>query len=214
MLPVLLSFCGAAIVVAMVPGPSTAVIVREALRGGRRAALATLAANELGVLFWACAAALGASALVETSRIAYGVLRWGGAALLLVLGVQSILGRGSASAPPDARAAVLVPAPSPLHGGWSSFRIGLLTILANPKAALFAASFLPQFVPTNAPVLPTMLVLAGTWVVVDTIWYVVLILLVSRVQAVMACARVRRALERVSGTVLIALGVRLALERR
>ncbi len=213
MVATLLSFCGAATVVAMVPGPSTAVIVREGLRGGRRAAFATLAANEVGVLFWACAAAFGASALVAASQVAYGVLRWGGAAVLVVLGIQSVLGRRRAAGTPASEGVGAAVARQPARG-WRSFRVGLLTILANPKAAVFAASFLPQFVPPNAPVLPTLLVLAVTWVIVDTAWYVSLILVLGRVQALVARDRVRRALEALSGAILIALGVRLALERR
>jgi len=203
------SFCAAALVVAMVPGPSTAVILRQAFRGGRRAALATIAANEVGVLFWAGAAAFGASALVEASQLAYGLLRWGGAAVLVLLGIQSVLRRRAAT---DKRAPARAAAAT--RGGWQSFRVGLLTILANPKAAVFAASFLPQFVPADAPVLPTMLALAVTWAVVDTIWYVILVVLLGHTQALASGERVRRTLERISGAVLIALGVRLALERR
>ncbi|WP_437618329.1 LysE family translocator [Sorangium sp. So ce1151] len=202
----LLAFCGAALVLAMIPGPSTAVIVRQALRGGRRAALATIAANELGLLFWASVAALGATALVAASEVAYDALRLAGAAVLIVLGVQSILGRRRAGAAgSEAR--------EPAAGGWSAFRIGLLTILANPKAAVFAASFLPQFVPTGAPTLPALLLLSLVWVAVDTAWYLALVLLLGRLQAAMAGDRVRRTLEAVSGVILVALGVRMVLER-
>ncbi|WP_437811742.1 LysE family translocator [Sorangium sp. So ce1078] len=204
----LLAFCGAALVLAVIPGPSTAVIVRQALRGGRHAALAAIAANELGLLFWALVAALGATALVEASAVAYDALRLAGAAVLVVLGVQSILGRrqaGNGDAGSGAR--------EPAAGGWSAFRIGLLTILANPKAAVFAASFLPQFVPTGAPTLPALLLLALVWVAVDTAWYLALVLLLGRLQAAMAGGRVRRTLEAISGVVLVALGVRMVLER-
>ncbi|WP_437723505.1 LysE family translocator [Sorangium sp. So ce861] len=204
----LLAFCGAALVLAVIPGPSTAVIVRQALRGGRRAALATIAANELGLLFWALVAALGASALVEASAVAYDALRIAGAVVLVVLGAQSILGRrraGDGGAGSGAR--------EPAAGGWSSFRIGLLTILANPKAAVFAASFLPQFVPAGAPTLPALLLLSLAWVAVDTAWYLALVLLLGRLQAAMSGGRVRRTLEAVSGMVLVALGVRMVLER-
>ncbi|WP_437952423.1 LysE family translocator [Sorangium sp. So ce296] len=204
----LLAFCGAALVLAVIPGPSTAVIVRQALRGGRRAALAAIAANELGLLFWALVAALGASALVEASAVAYDVLRIAGAVVLIALGAQSILGRrraGDGDAGSGAR--------EPAAGGWSAFRIGLLTILANPKAAVFAASFLPQFVPAGAPTLPALLVLSLVWVAVDTAWYLALVLLLGRLQAAMSGGRVRRTLEAVSGVVLVALGVRMVLER-
>ncbi|AUX21852.1 threonine transporter RhtB [Sorangium cellulosum] len=205
----LLAFCGAALVLAMIPGPSTAVIVRQALRGGRRAALATIAANEVGLLFWALVAALGATALVEASEVAYDALRLAGAAVLVVLGVQSILGRPRAGGG-ELGSGAREPAAG---GGWSAFRVGLLTILANPKAAVFAASFLPQFVPTGAPALPALPFLALVWVAVDTAWYLALVLLLGRLQAAMAGGRVRRTLEAISGGVLVALGARMVLER-
>ena len=213
MLLTFLGFCGAALVLAMIPGPSTAVILRQAFRGGRRAALATIAANEVGLLFWASVAAFGFSALVAASHVAYTLVRLAGATVLVAMGLQSLVGarrlrRAAEEALDEARAS------APEARGWPAFRAGLVTILANPKAAVFAASFLPQFVPPGAPVLPTTLLLAVVWAIVDTAWYVALLLLLSRMQAALSRGPERRALEQLSGAVLVALGVRLALERR
>lgn len=90
--------------------------------------------------------------------------------------------------------------------------MGLLTILANPKAAVLPPSFLPQFVPPHAPVLPTMLLLSAIWVVMDTSWYVILAWIVHRAHEALSRPRIRRRLEQVSGAVLIAFGLRLAIE--
>ena len=89
-----------------------------------------------------------------------------------------------------------------------------MTILANPKAAVFAASFLPQFVPAHAPMLPTLLLLSLTWVVMDTGWWVTLAWAVQRAQRVLTRPSVRQRLEQASGALLIGLGIRLALEHR
>ncbi len=79
---------------------------------------------------------------------------------------------------------------------------------------MFALSFLPQFVPSRAPVLATTLLLGVVWVAVDTTWYVLLTSLIARSRFALTRAPLRRWLERVSGSVLIGLGVRVALQKR
>lgn len=86
----LIAFVGAAIVVAMVPGPSTVMILRQAARSGRRAGVATILGNETGVLAWGLAAAFGLSAVLVASQLAYDALRVVGAGVLIYFGVKSL----------------------------------------------------------------------------------------------------------------------------
>ena len=197
---------GLVLVLAMIPGPTTAVMVRQMLRGGPRTALATVAGAQVALLFWSLATALGFSALVAASQVAYDALRLVGAVVLVSLGVAS-LRRGRRPAAPPALGPVAV-AP------WRGFRTGILTDLANPKIAVFALAFLPQFVPAHAPVLPTTLLLGLVWVAVDAAWYAVLIGLLTRSRALLGALRARHHLERVPGAVLVALGIWVAVERR
>lgn len=206
MLPLLASFAAACALLAISPGPSAAVILRQTIRSGRRSAIATVLGNETGVLFWGVGAALGLSALVATSLIAYEVMRYVGAAVLIGLGLQSLRAawrtRRSGHAQGSEHTTATV-------SWWSSYRIGLAAIIANPKAAVFAVSFLPQFVPADAPALPMLLLLAVIWTVVDLVWFLAVVWLVARIREWMARAAVRRWMETVSGTVLIGLGVRV-----
>jgi threonine/homoserine/homoserine lactone efflux protein len=103
---------------------------------------------------------------------------------------------------------VEVPAVSLRRAYWH----GLVTNFANPKAGVFAVSFLPQFVPRGAPVLPTLLAFAVIWALVDLVWYVPLVRPAGRVGGVLRRPSVRRRMERISGVVLVGLGVRLATE--
>src|SRR6476620_1818530 len=121
-----------ALVVTLTPGPATARVLRVAARDGRRAALGTVGGNSVGVLMWAALSALGVSSLILASQIAYDVLRVGGALVLVVLGVRSLLLRGS-----DAPAATV-----PRLTGW---KIGLVSSVANPKLAVFFVALFPQF---------------------------------------------------------------------
>ena len=197
------AFIPIAIVVTVTPGPATALVIRSALRGGRRAALATIAANSLCVLAWAGLSALGVSALVAASEAAFAVLKVAGAGVLVYLGVQALRRAGTGEA--------VVVGRQELPPG-RAFRDALLTGIANPKLAVFFVALFPQFVPAGSPVLGTALVMAAIIVALDVVWYGALSAAVIRVRRGVVGRRVAAALERVTGTVLIALGLRVALD--
>ncbi len=222
MLEMLPGFVLAVALLAMVPGPATALVIRQTVRDGRRTALLTTAGNEVGLLAWAIASAVGLAALVAASQLAYDAIRIAGAVVLIGLGLQSLLEHRRDHAGPEqpaevttAREATVPRATAPSRGRrLAAFRTGLLSNLANPKAAVFAFSFYPQFIPRGAPVLVTTLLLAAIQLVVDTAWYVLVAWMVSHARAFMRSAAVRRRLERLTGLVLLGLGARLAVEHR
>ncbi|MEU5869330.1 LysE family translocator [Nonomuraea sp. NPDC047529] len=201
----LLAFVGACFLVAMVPGVSTAIILRQTLRSGRGSGLAATLGNETGILLWALAAAFGLSALLVASQVAYDVMRVTGAVVLVVMGVQALWQARKGSPPAEGEA---------VAGLRGSYLSGLGTCLANPKAAVFAMSFLPQFVPSGQNVPLTLVTLAVVWVLVDTVWYGLLIWTVAKAKDFLGRPAVRRRLEQISGVVLIGLGVRLVLDAR
>jgi threonine/homoserine/homoserine lactone efflux protein len=200
MLHTLLTFMPVAILLSLTPGVATALVVRNAARGGRRQAFLTTCGNSVGVLAWAGFAAVGIAAVVAASAAVFDAVKLAGAAMLLVIGVRSLLGRHDAD--------VLS------TRGRSAFREGLVTSLANPKLAAFFVALFPQFIPRGAPVLPSALAMAVVIVAVDLIWYSMLALLVARARKAFTEGGWGRRIERLTGAVLIGLGVRLALERR
>ncbi|GAA2912487.1 LysE family translocator [Streptosporangium fragile] len=207
----LLAFIGSCFLLAMIPGVSTAVILRQTLRSGRGPGLAATLGNETGILLWALAAAFGLSALVLASQVAYDAMRIVGAVLLVVMGAQSLWQSRRGAAAGEAPAEP----PSAVARGWRrSYLLGFSTCLANPKAAVFAMSFLPQFVPQGADVPLTLTMLAVIWVLVDTVWYGLFIWALGRARTLVGRPAVRRGVERLSGVLLIGLGVRLAVEAR
>ncbi|MEV6592696.1 LysE family translocator [Streptomyces acidicola] len=205
MLTTLLAFLGACTLIAASPGPSTVLIIKQSLRS-RRSGFLTVLGNETGVFIWGVIAACGLTALLAASELAYDVMRIVGAVVLVVFGIQTL--RQARRADGQAEAAWAGTEKS----GWASYRGGLLLNLANPKAAIFAMSFLPQFVPEGAPHLPTMIGLAALWAVYETGYYSLYVWFVGRMRAVLSRSGVRRRLEQVSGGVLLLLGARLALE--
>jgi threonine/homoserine/homoserine lactone efflux protein len=204
---VLITFAPIARLLTITPGATTALVVRNALRGGRRHAFWTTSGNSAGVLAWGCCAAAGVAAVVAASATAFDVIKIVGAIVLVVMGARSLLGPG----PRPTQAGSPVPEQV---SDRRALRDGLVTSLANPKLAVFFVALFPQFVPRGTPVLPAALAMVGVIIAFDLIWYSVLAALVSRAKRHFIEGRWARRVERVTGAVLVWLGVRLALERR
>lgn len=194
------------IAVVVSPGPSLAVIVNQALRAGRTTGLATIAGNTSGLVFWAAASALGLTALVRTSEVAFVALKVAGALYLCWLGVQTLLrSRRHQEQPPEDLAAGERP-----RGLWAAYRAGLLANLSNPKAAALYLALLPQFLPPEGSVLAGTAVLTVVQMAISAGWYVLVVLAVGAVRRVLSKPAVRARLDQLSGLILVGMGVRMA----
>lgn len=201
----LLEFLLIALVVTLTPGPATANIVRVAIRDGRKSALAATAGNSIAVLAWGALSAIGVSSLIVASEVAYLTLKTAGAVFLAYLGIRSIM-----HARRNAAEDLSAPAVRRTMDGW---RGGLITGIANPKLAVFFIALFPQFLHRGDPVLPYSLAMAATVVTIDLIYFSFLTIVVERARIVVK-PKVRAAMERISGAVMVGLGVRLALESK
>jgi RhtB (resistance to homoserine/threonine) family protein len=202
-------FVGIAAVVIVVPGPDTAIVTKNALLHGRRAALGTAFGVETGLAVWTVASALGVASIVRASDTAFTVLKLIGAAYLVWLGIQALLAARSGGSHADADSASRVAV-----GGRGGFRQGLISDLANPKIGAFFTGLLPQFAGPGQSVLLPFLVLGGLFVLMTVVWLCGYALVAVRASAVLRRRRVKAAIDRVSGVILIGFGIRLALERR
>jgi threonine/homoserine/homoserine lactone efflux protein len=203
------AFLLAVLLISASPGPAMALIFRRAALRGLAGAVPTVLGLELGLYCWALFAGAGFAALVAASEIAYLVLRVVGAAVLLYLGVRAFRAAWLARRRPDL--AVPVPDPPRRRRWWGSFGEGVLVQLANPKAAVFMIAFYPQFVAADGPVFSTTALLGLLQITLETALYLTLAAGVARAGAWFRRPRVRRRLEVVSGTVLVALGLRIAV---
>ena len=212
MLATLLPFLIACTAVAAVPGQSTALIIRQSIRGGKRAGVATVLGNESGVFVWGCAAAFGFTALLAASQLAYDGMRVVGACVLVWFGVQSFRSARKMKQEDIAQEQDELDGDARTRSPLWSYRAGLLTNLANPKAAIFAMSFLPQFVPAHAPKLPAMVLLAAAWAIYEVFYYSLYVWSVQRLRTFFSRRKVRRRMEQISGTVMLGLAVRMVVE--
>jgi threonine/homoserine/homoserine lactone efflux protein len=190
-------------VLTITPGPDMALVLRNGVRGGAVPAWWTGLGCCTGIAVHATAATLGLSALLAASAQAYTVVRLAGAAYLVYLGVTALVkarrGRSAAEAPP-----------APAADRWSAFRQGVLSNLLNPKIALLFLTLLPQFIGVGEPRLATSATLAAVFLCVAVVWWRVFSLAVGALGRVLSQERVRLALERLTGAVLVGLGIRVA----
>src|SRR5215469_71417 len=211
MLTALLAFVPAAALLVVAPGPDTLLVLRNSARSGRRAGLITAAGTVTGLLVWAAAAALGLAALVRASEIGYSIVRWCGAAYLILLGSQ-LLWRSRGGHDVETQLAI-ESQPARQHR-MTDYLIGIGTNLFNPKVGVFFVSFLPVFIPRGVPVAATSLLLGAIFLAEGMIWLITIVLLGDRLSAVIRRPRIRRRLERLTGVVMIGFGIRLATEHR
>lgn len=189
------------------PGIDTALVLRSAVRGGRRAAAGSALGIGGGILIWGIAAAVGISALLLASETAYTIVRIAGAVYMVWLGIgmlRSAIRPGSS----DAEAAASAPEIRSTRAG---FRQGFLTNLMNPKVGAFYIALLPQFLP--AGVHPALMggLLALVHVLLSLAWYALLILAVGVMRVWLAKPMVQRGVDAVAGVVIVGFGAALAL---
>jgi RhtB (resistance to homoserine/threonine) family protein len=200
----LLTFTAAAALLTITPGPDTALVLRTAANEGPRRGLWSGLGIVAGCLVWAGSVAAGLGVLLLASRLAYAVLRWIGAAYLLYVGIGMLRH-------PRASFATAAAARPPSR---SAFARGALTNLLNPKVGVFYVSFLPQFIPNGVAVAPYAMLLGAIHALLGLVWFACLIAAMGPVARWLRRPQVVRGLDRVTGTVFIAFGARLALDSR
>jgi threonine/homoserine/homoserine lactone efflux protein len=201
------AFVLVSIVVICTPGPDTALLVRNTLVGGRSTGIATAGGVTLGILIWVVTASLGLAALLRASEPVFQALKFAGAGYLVYLGLQSL--RAALARRPHERTLRATTPLSPPR----AFRQGLLSNLGNPKIAVFFASLLPQFVPAGTAAFPASLALGLLFSVMGLAWLTLYAAAVAKVGQLLT-GSVRRALDALTGVVLVALGLRVATEKR
>jgi RhtB (resistance to homoserine/threonine) family protein len=202
-----LPFIGVAAILAVTPGPDMALVARNALVAGRSAVPATVAGVCAGIVVHFMAAAVGLSALLKASSEAYAVVKVLGGAYLVYLGVQAW--RTSMSDEGDQEWML---GPARRFAGGSGFRQGFISNVLNPKLVVFFISVMPTFTSPDEPFFAQVLVLGLAFELLTIAWLTSYGLVVARIGEAMRHPRIRHLLERISGTVLVGLGLRIAVD--
>ena len=196
-----LLFFVAALLLAITPGPGIFYVLARSLAGGRREGILSSFGTFVGGLFHVLAAALGVSAILAASAVAFHTVKYAGAAYLFWLGIRMIRTRNAEMA---------VSASQPSQG---AFRQGILTEILNPKTALFFLSFIPQFIaPERSHVFLQFVVLGALSVLLNTAADLLVVVLAAPLERKLkSSARFRRGQRTASGLGMITLGAYVAL---
>jgi threonine/homoserine/homoserine lactone efflux protein len=205
-----LSFAAVAGLLTIVPGLDTAMVLRSTAANGRRHGFATALGVNSGALIWGAGAAIGVSALLTASTIAYMIVRIAGALYMIWIGsgllIRALQRHGDEFTSPQA------PAGEPgLARSWSR---GLTTNLLNPKIGAFYVAILPQFIPPHASHLAVGLLLALVHDVEGLVWFTAIILGTYSVRRLLERRQARRGIDGITGATLIGFGVKLGLSSK
>ena len=201
----LLAFVAVSVAVVVIPGPDMALVARNVLRHGRSAGFATSVGICTGVLGWAIAAALGVSTILATSATAFTILKLAGAAYLIYLGITTLRTRDAADSVGANAGSGL-----PWHRAWLQ---GALSALLNPKLGVFFLTLLPQFITPGDLTAVRALQLAVVFDLIGLAWLLIYTAMLAAVGSALGRPGPRRLMRWVTGTVLVGLGARVALER-
>jgi len=195
------AFLGVSAVVIVTPGQDTALTIRNTLLGGRRSGLLTAVGVSGGQAVWALATSAGVAAVLQASEPGFVAVKLAGATYLVFLGLQTLV---SARRPRGAM-------PKASRRG-RPLRQGLFSNLGNPKMAIFFTSLLPQF--ATGPSFGALLLLGLVFSSLTLVWLTTYAFAVAKAGDFLRRSRVRRAIDGLTGVVLVALGLRLAAEQR
>jgi RhtB (resistance to homoserine/threonine) family protein len=214
------AFVAFSAVLTITPGVDMALVARSALSQGRNAAFMTTLGIITGLPVHAFLSAVGLSVILSQSALAFETVKLLGAGYLVYLGVRTIISAGRSGGKHDTQAAMQDPKPQ-VRTREENLRIyrrsyveGLLNNLLNPKVALFYLTFLPQFMSPGDPVIARSLLMGLIHAAEGIIWLMLYAYFLSRLSELMSRPSVRRNIERVTGLLLVGLGVRLVWEKR
>lgn len=198
------AFAFATLLLVMVPGQGVAMVLRQSILGGSKAAFLSAIGNCVGILTWAIASAIGLSAIFAQSQTAYSILKWVGVSYLVLVSLQTLFALRNEFGKFDLETKSEV-------SNWASFRLGLITNLTNVKAAVYAVAFLPAFVPSNFSLAWGILIFGSIWALVSILWNVFLIWTVKQSSVYIQKPAVRRTLTAISALGIMGLAIGLAL---
>jgi threonine/homoserine/homoserine lactone efflux protein len=198
------SFIVATALLVMIPGQGVAMVLRQSIISGPKAAFLSSVGNCLGILIWSVSSAIGLSAVFTRSDTAYSILKWLGVLFLTFISAQTFLSLRKEFGKFDLES-------NEITSSWASFRLGLITNLTNAKAAVYAVAFIPAFIPKETSLGFGIIALGSVWALISIIWNIGLIWTVKKSSSYIQKPSVRRALTAISAIGILGIAVGLGL---
>ena len=198
------SFVFATALLVMIPGQGVAMVLRQSIIGGPKAAFLSSLGNCLGILIWTISSSIGLSAVFTESDTAYAILKWSGVVFLTFISAQTFLSLRKEFGRFDLES-------NEKFSAWGSFRLGLITNLTNAKAAVYAVAFIPAFIPKETSLGFGIIALGTVWALISITWNIGLIWTVKKSSSYIQRPTVRRALTAISALGILGIAIGLAL---
>lgn len=189
----------------ILPGPDTAIMTKNTLTVGKQGGFKTMIGICCALSIHTLTAIVGLSAIIAKSALLFSIFKYIGAVYLIYLGIKSLWTLRNQE---TTETVVKMK-----YKNTSSFKQGFLTNLLNPKIAVFFLTFLPQFVNPGSHTFMPFLILGMTYIVLTIVWYLFYIYLLNQISAFMKKPKTQKAIEGITGTILIGFGIKLALEK-
>jgi len=189
----------------ILPGPDTAIMTKNTLTVGKQGGFKTMIGICCALSIHTLTAIVGLSAIIAKSALLFSIFKYIGAVYLIYLGIKSLWTLRNQE---TTETVVKIK-----YKNTSSFKQGFLTNLLNPKIAVFFLTFLPQFVNPGSHTFMPFLILGMTYIVLTIVWYLFYIYLLNQISAFMKKPKTQKAIEGITGTILIGFGIKLPLEK-
>ncbi|PXX27194.1 MULTISPECIES: LysE family translocator [Burkholderia] len=204
-------FVATVFVVSAIPGPNMLLVMTHGARHGLRRSSSTMAGCLSALVLMLSVSAAGLGVFLEAWPAMFNALRFAGAAYLIYLGVKAW--RARVDEAPSAADVETVSRQAAAASRWVLFRNGFLVAGSNPKAILFAAALLPQFINAAEPTLPQFGILVVTFAVIEVSWYLVYASFGTRIGATLKSQSVAKIFNRLTGGLFVGFGAMMALVR-
>lgn len=198
------AFIFATTLLVMVPGQGVAMVLRQSIVGGPKAALLSSIGNCLGIMIWTISSAVGLSAIFTESETAYLILKWTGVIFLTLISAQTFYSLREEFGKFDLDSKIQI-------SDWGSFRLGLVTNLTNAKAAVYAVAFIPAFIPQQSSLAIGIITLGAVWAIISIAWNIGLIWTVKKSSIYIQKPQVRRVLTATSAIGILGIAISLAV---
>lgn len=198
------AFIFATTLLVMVPGQGVAMVLRQSIVGGPKAALLSSIGNCLGIMIWSISSAVGLSAIFTESETAYLILKWTGVIFLTLISAQTFYSLREEFGKFDLDSKIQI-------SDWGSFRLGLVTNLTNAKAAVYAVAFIPAFIPQKSSLAIGIITLGAVWAIISIAWNIGLIWTVKKSSIYIQKPQVRRVLTATSAIGILGIAISLAV---
>lgn len=203
-------FITIATLIVVVPGVDFLLVTKNTLNFGKSAGHFTSLGIILALCIWTLLAVLGLATIVASSTVLFMMIKYAGAVYLIWLGIQALLAKKSSmGALLTKDHAIQIPTNTHRH----CFTQGIVTDLMNPKTLLLYVTLMPQFINPKAAVTPQLLILAGTLIAISIIWLVLVVYILNMIRTWFLRPTVQAVFNKMTGIILISLGVKLAFER-